>query len=129
MTDPIVLVDSSRILNGQLDTVRDAIGELVAFVEANESQVIAYHMYVSDDGASMTVIQVHPDSASLEYHMRIAAPIFAKFKDLIALSSMDVYGKPSQELLQQLRRKAELLGPAPLAVHDLQAGLSRFGGV
>ena len=43
------------------------------------------------------------------------------------LRTIDIYGSPSERVMDQLRRKAELLGTATLTVHDRQAGFARFG--
>jgi hypothetical protein len=40
---------------------------------------------------------------------------------------MDVYGKPSDPLLEALRRKVQLLGNATAVVHEPEAGFARFG--
>ena len=58
--------------------------------------------------------------------MEIAGPVFARFADLLTLRTVDIYGSPSDKVLDQLRRKAELLGTATVTVHDLQAGFARF---
>jgi len=100
---------------------------LVEFVDANEARPLAYEVFFSDDGARMTVLQIHPDSASMEFHMRVAGAEFAKVKDLLTLTAVDIYGTPSETLLDQMRQKAQLLGGAPLAVHDLHAGFTRLG--
>jgi quinol monooxygenase YgiN len=126
MPGPIVFVDSSEIHEGKLEELRAAVAELAAFVEANEPDPVSYQVYFSDDGRRMTVVQVHPDAASMERHMEVAAPIFARFADLLTLRTVDVYGSPSEAVLDRLRRKAELLGTATVAVHDLQAGFARF---
>ena len=126
MADPIVFVDTSHIHEGRLEELRAAVGELAGFVEANEADPISYQVYFSDDGRRMTVVQIHPDSASMERHMEIAGPVFARFADLLTLRTVDIYGSPSNEVLDQLRRKAELLGTATVAVHDLQAGFARL---
>jgi hypothetical protein len=39
---------------------------------------------------------------------------------------LDVYGKPSEELLVLLRRKVQMLGDATVIVHELQAGFARI---
>jgi len=126
MPQPLVLVDSSTIRVGKLAEVETAIAELVTFVETNEPRPLAYGMYFDEARTRMTVVQVHPDSASVELHMTIAAPVFARFAGLIDMTSMDVYGTPSPALLEQLRRKAQRLGNASVAVHDLHAGFARF---
>jgi hypothetical protein len=54
----------------------------------------------------------------------LAGPAFAGFAELITLSTLDVYGKPSEELLELLRRKVQMLGDATVTV--LQAGFARI---
>jgi quinol monooxygenase YgiN len=77
MSDPIVFVDTSEIREGRLEELRRAVAELAEFVETNEADPISYQVFFSDDGRLMTVLQVHPDSASMERHMEVAGPVFA----------------------------------------------------
>ncbi len=127
MGEPLIVLDTSEIREGKREELERGIAELAAFVETNEPDPISYEIFFGDDGRVMTVLQVHPDSASMERHMEIAGPVFAKFADLVALRTVDVYGAPSEKVLELLRGKAELLGSAAVAVHDLQAGFARFG--
>ncbi|HET7716012.1 MAG TPA: hypothetical protein VFK86_10335 [Bauldia sp.] len=75
----------------------------------------------------MTVVQLQPDSASLEFHMEAGKPAFARFKDLIRLTSMEVYGEPTDTLRRKLIDKARMLGGSEEIVtfHAWQAGFSR----
>ena len=127
MSEPIIAIDSSEVRAGNLEKLRRAIGDLARFVEENEPRPIAYNLYLSQDGTRMTVVQVHPDSASMEDHMRLAGPAFRQFVELISLKTTEVYGRPSDELADMLRRKAGMLGTASLAVHDRSAGFFRLG--
>ena len=99
---------------------------MVEFVEANEAEPIAYSIYIDESGSRMTVVQIHPSSESMELHMRLAAPIFQTFTELVVLSRIDFYGTPSDALLEQMRQKAELLGNARVVVNELHAGFARF---
>jgi len=126
MSEPIVSIDRSEIREGKLNDLKVAVAELVAFVESNEQRPILYEIFFDETGTLMTVVQVHPDSESMEYHMTVAVPAFAGFAELVTLSTLDVYGEPSEALLEQLRRKVQMLGPATVVVHDLQAGFARF---
>jgi quinol monooxygenase YgiN len=126
MSEPLISLDTSLIHDGRLDELKEAVTELVEFVRSNEPRPIAYEIYFDEAGSRMTVVQVHPDSASMEYHMTVAGPAFAGFAELITLSTLDVYGKPSEELLELLRRKVQMLGDATVVVHDLQAGFARI---
>lgn len=77
----------------------------------------------------MTVVAVHPDSASLEFHMKVAGPAFRKFTEFINLLAIEVYGLLSDTLLEQLRQKSRMLGSGTVLVHKLYAGFARFGPV
>ena len=127
MSGVIVYMDTSEVREGALEELKTAIKGLVDFVEANEPQLIAYNIFLSDDGTRMTVVHMHPDSASLEYHMEVAGPVFRRFVELITLSSIDIYGRPSEKVLRQLHEKVRLLGRGTVEVHGLHAGFTRFG--
>jgi hypothetical protein len=115
-----------RCGRGPWRSSRFAIAELADFVEANEPQLISYNVYFSDDGSRMTVLHVHPESASLDYHMDVAGPRFERFADLLTLSSISIYGEPSPKAVTQLREKVQLLGSKDLIVQAPHAGFSRF---
>jgi quinol monooxygenase YgiN len=127
MFEPILYVDTSEIREGKLAELKSAIKDLVEFVDANEPQAIAYNVYFNQDGTRMTVVQIHPDSASLEFHMKVAGPAFPRFTELVKLSTIEIYGRPSDSLLEQLRQKARMLGNGTVVVHELHGGFARFG--
>jgi hypothetical protein len=124
MSEPIVYIDTSEIREGKLEELKKAMNELVKFVETNEPQLIAYNVYLN--GTQMTVVHVHSDSASLEFHMSVAGPLFPKFGAFIKLLRIDVFGKPSDHVVEQLRVKAQTLGSGTLLVHEFHAGFTRF---
>jgi hypothetical protein len=128
MSNAIVYVDTAEVREGPLEELKTAIKELVDFVDANVPRLIGYNVYLSDDGARMTVVHVHPDSASLEYLMEVAGPVFRQFVELVTLSSIHVYGEPSEKVLKQLHEKARLLGRGAVVVEvdALHAGFTRF---
>jgi hypothetical protein len=119
-------VDTSEIREGKLEDLRGAVAELAEFVEANEAGTISSQVFFSDRDRQMTVLQIHPDSASMERHMEVAGPVFAKFADLLVLRTIDIYGSPSERVIEQLRPKPQLLGTASVAVDERQAGFARF---
>ncbi len=127
MSEPIFYIDSSEILEGKLEKLKAAMNELVQFVEANEPQLISYNFFLSEDDTRMTVVAIHPDSASMEFHMEVAGPAFRKFTEFIKLSKIEVYGKVSDKVLDQLRQKAQMLGSGTVVVHKLHAGIARLG--
>jgi hypothetical protein len=126
MSDAIVYVDISEVREEALDELKAGLKDLVDFIEANEPRLIAYNVYFSADGTRMTVVNVHPDSASLEYHMELAGPLFRRFVELVTLSSIHIYGEPSEKAWKQAHEKARLLGGGAVEVEALHAGFTRL---
>ncbi len=124
---PIIYIDRSEIREGKLKELKTAMKELVELVEANEPRLIAYNVYFTEDGTRMTVLHVHPDPASLEFHMKVAGTAFPRFREFVKLLTIDVYGKPDDDLLEQMQKKALMLGNGTVVVHELHAGFARFG--
>jgi hypothetical protein len=127
MSGPLFYIDTSNVREGALAELKDAIGDLVEFVEANGPQLVAYNVYLSDDGSQMTVVVVHPDSASLERHLDVGGPVFRRFVDLLTLSSIRIYGAPTEKALRRVHAKARMLGCNDVVVQSLYSGFSRFG--
>jgi hypothetical protein len=126
MSHPLISIDTSDVREGALEELKGAIGELTDFVESHEPQIASYAVYFSQDGSQMTVIHVHPDSASLDFHMDVAGPRFGRFAHLLTLSSIRIFGEPSATAIKQLEDKVQLLGTGGVAVHPLHAGFGRF---
>ena len=70
----------------------------------------------------MTVVAVHPDSASLELHLQIGRAEFRKLAEMITLRQIEVYGSLSDKALTMLQEKATMLGGSGVTVHERFAG-------
>lgn len=123
----IVYVDTSEIRQGKLDEAKVAMTDLAQFVEENEPQLVSYEFYLDEGENSMTVVAVHPDSASMEFHMEVAGERFKPFADLITLRSIDVFGEPSSRVVELLEEKARMLGAGTVRVHHRHAGFDTTG--
>jgi len=123
----IVYIDSSKIHEGKEQELEAAMSRLAEFVKANEPQLLSYAIYLNEGATRMTVIAVHPDSASMEFHMRVAGAEFRKLRDLITLTRIEVYGEVSERALEQLHQKAQMLGGGSVTVSHPSAGFARFG--
>jgi len=125
MSAPLIFVDVSEIVPGKLDDVKAGFEELADFVEGNEPRAISYTVFFDANETVVTVVQVHPDSASMELHMKVGAGLFRKFAGLLTMRTMAIYGEPSTELLDAMRAKAAMLGASGVDVHRLHAGFTR----
>jgi hypothetical protein len=125
MPPPIVYVDTSVIREGKQHELEVAMTDLAGFVEANMPRVISYGFFLDENRMQMTVVALHPDSESLQFHIDTGAAEFRKFADLIDLSKIEIYGVVSDGVLERLDRKARMLGSGTVAVHELYAGFAR----
>ncbi len=123
MSENLIIVGDSRIREGTFEELKVAMAELAELVKAKEPRIIAYNVYLNENVMQLTVLQVHPDSASAEFHMKVTGSAFPK--ELINLSLIDIYGTPSQSLLDKLRL-SETTGSVGVFVHELSSGFSRF---
>lgn len=122
-SEPIVYIDHSDIQEGSLGELKAGVRRLVDFIDAREPQLITYGFYVDEAASKMTVVAVHPDSASLELHMEIGSSEFGKLAHLVTLTGIECYGRPSERALEQLRKKAATLGGV-----DAVVSIGRFAG-
>jgi hypothetical protein len=120
---PIVYIDHSQIREDSVDELKVGLRRLVDFIDAREPQLISYGFYIDEDAGSMTVVAVHPDSASLERHLDIGGAEFRKLAHLLTLTGIECYGRPSERALEQLRLKADALGDGGAIV-----SVERFAG-
>jgi hypothetical protein len=130
MPGPIVYIDRSTIQSPDVDGLRAAVRDLVGFVRDREPQLLQYGFVIDEAARTMHVVAVHPDAASLEVHLGIGGPEFAKVGAYIDLERIEVFGVPGRAVLEQLRQKAARLGTkATVSVHELAAGFDRLSTV
>jgi hypothetical protein len=108
MSSPFIFIATNRLKAGKLDRERERVPQLVEFIEANEPRLIAFNEYVNEAGDEVTVVQVHPDAASMEAHMEIvrerAQAAYAE--TLEATVRIQVFGQPTEAILETLRQQA-----------------------
>jgi hypothetical protein len=126
MPEPVIYVDTSEVHDGALGDLKEAVRELVDFIETNEPQILSYSVYLSEDGRRMTVTHVHSDAESFDRHMEVGGPAFRPFADLLTQRSIRVYGRPSEEAVRRLHEKAQMLGCEDVVVESADAGFSRL---
>jgi hypothetical protein len=128
MSAPFIFIATNQLRAGKLAAERERAIELSAFIESSEPQLLAFNEYASEDGAEVSVVQVHPDAASMEFHMQTVAERAARAyaETLEATTSIQVYGEPSPAVLEMLRRQAGAGVPMTIRRQHL-AGFTRQG--
>jgi hypothetical protein len=121
MSGPFIFIATNRLKQGKLEDERKRVPELCDFIEANEPRLIAFNEYASEDGTEVSVVQIHPDAESMEFHMDLVAERAARAyaETLEATTSIHVYGAPSDGVLEMLSRQAGAGVPLTVKRHRL----------
>jgi hypothetical protein len=95
-------------------------------VQTNEPQLIAFHQFLNEDGTELTNIQVHPDTASMDFHIQVLREnwddSFRKYSQLLEGNiSMEYYGTPPASALEMAIKTGRGLDLNPLHI----AGFTR----
>ena len=108
MPAPFIFIATNRLKPGAYEAERHRVPGLVDFIEAGEPRVLAFNEYINADRTEVTVVQVHPDAASMEFHIGMigerAANAYAETLD--ATTQIQVFGTPSDSLVETLRMQA-----------------------
>ncbi len=88
--------------------------------------MIAFNEYANEEGTEVGIVQVHPDAESMELHMKVVADRAARAyaETLEVTTSIQVYGTPSDAVLEMLGRQAGAGVPLTVKRHHL-AGFTR----
>jgi hypothetical protein len=116
MSEHLVFVGTYAIQEGTFDAFDAAYKEMGDFVEANEPRLISWHTYVNAERTEAATIMVHPDSESLEYHLQVAGSWVKKGVQMVQTKRIELYGKTSDRLLEQLQRISDMSGSWPVIV-------------
>ncbi len=92
MSAPFIYVGTYEVVGGRLDDARKSLAEHAEFVEANEPRLISFNFYLDTESNTVTIVQVHPDSASMDFHMQLVA-------EHIASALGDYLGAPVSTLV------------------------------
>jgi len=128
MSRPFIFIATNRLKPGAYEAERQRVPGLVEFIGAVEPRLLAFNEYINAERTEVTVVQVHPDATSMEFHMGVvgerAAQAYAETLD--ATTQIQVFGTPSDAVVETLRAQAG--AGVPLSVHpEHLGGFTRIG--
>jgi hypothetical protein len=128
MAGPFIFIATNRLKPGAYEAERRRVQGLTDFIQAGEPRLLAFNEYINADRTEVTVVQIHPDPASMEFHMGLvrerAADAYAQTLD--ATTQIQVFGTPSAAVVDMLRVQAG--AGVPLTVHaEHLGGFTRIG--
>src|SRR4051794_818515 len=121
MSGPFIFIATNRLKEGKLEDERRRVPGLCDFIEENEPRLLGFNEYANEEGTEVGVVQMHPDAESMEFHMGVVQERAerAYAETLEATTSIQVYGTPSDAILELLRQSAGAGVPLTVKRHHL----------
>ena len=107
MTSPFIYLTAHRVDPDRRPELDALLAEYTALLSTNELDLLAHGSYYNEAGTELTLVQVHRDAASAEWHMQVAGPLIAQGVAIAETVRVEVYGEPGPAMAQALRANAE----------------------
>jgi quinol monooxygenase YgiN len=126
MSGPFIWVGTYKVKPGKVAEAKQRIQELTDLVEANEPRLIAFNFYLDEENERVSCVQVHPDSASMAFHLEVIADHLSTAGEwLEKAEATEAYGTPPDGLIENERRWIDPRSLRLLPNHE--AGFTRAG--
>jgi len=127
MDQPILFVSHWRVKPGRLERLRELCEEVAARFRKEKPRTLSWLAYLDDAGTSISFVHVWADAEAMDLHIEAAAAGRSASADLIEPRGWEIYGAPSGEALEQMRRTAEAAGvPLKLEPQLVAGGFLRL---
>lgn len=107
MSEPLIYISTWRIKEGKLEDYKRFTKEFLEIIKAKEPQLIAFHLFLNEDGTEVTSVQIHPDAASMDFHLQMVEQVlgeemfeWVERTDFVEPKQIEIYGTPSAGLLE-----------------------------
>jgi hypothetical protein len=106
MSGPFIFVSTYKVKEGQLEAYKSWTLGLVQYVEANEPRLVAFNLFVNDEGTEVAGIQIHPDAESMQRHMDVVREYietaYGEFLEAPTMLLACGEGDDARQMIQQL---------------------------
>lgn len=106
MPTPIVFISNQRIKEGKLDEYEQYYRQVAEMTEANKPGTVAHLAYANEGGTAVSIVHIFPDAEAMEVHMRGVGELANKAYEYMEIVSFDIYGKPSDAVLEAMMKIA-----------------------
>ena len=128
MSGPLVFISHNTVKDGKLEGFREAFGEIAAALNAEKPGTVVFLAFADEDGSRVSVVHVFSDASAMGRHLQGVQERMAKAVGFIETTGYEIFGTPSEPVLEAMRGFADAEG-VPLRVqHDYVGGYLRPGG-
>lgn len=127
MSEPFIFIATHRIKKGKLEGFRKYVRQLVEIVEAKHPRVLAFNIYINEEGTEVSNVQVHPDADSMVFHMKVLREYIGDAYEFIDPDRFEFLGTPNDQVLDLAKQMAGSGVPLSVKSHHL-GGFTRLQG-
>ena len=118
----MVYISHFRIKPESIDDWWKMVNEVVPELETNKPRTAFQHFYVDEEGTSVSIVHVFPDSEAMDQHMEGASSRSQSAMEYLEPLGFELYGEPTESFLAAMGEATSLLEVKP--TH--KAGFDRF---
>ncbi|HSH01692.1 MAG TPA: antibiotic biosynthesis monooxygenase [Anaerolineae bacterium] len=97
MNDNIFWLFEVEIKDGQYDSFKSLMEEMVAATQANEPGALNYEWYISEDKTKCSIYERYADSGAVLAHLGNFGKNYAgRFMSMVKVRNFTVYGDPNE---------------------------------
>ena len=127
MSEPIVFISRFRIKEGKEDDIRRQFEERAGAIEAEKPQTLVFLSYVDRDRRAVTFVHAFGDAGAMDLHFEGAEERARAAYKLLEPDGWEIYGRPSEQALESMRRSADSFGVNLRVQPEYVAGFLRSG--
>ena len=102
----LLFCNTMRITQGHLEGFKDTVREAVEFAEQHGPQLMV-QTFIDEQQMLAYSFQLYRDSESVLVHWQLSDPYISKVMEHCTVEKFDVYGQPSEEVMEGLNRSGE----------------------
>jgi hypothetical protein len=126
MSEPFIFIATHRLKAGKREAYQEHVEDFVRFIDRQEPQLSLFTFFLDEDAEHVSVVQVHPNAASMGLHMQVArehiGDAYTEYLDETV--SIQVFGEPTDDVLAVMRHLAG--DGTPVSIHRPIAGFDRL---
>ena len=109
MSQPFIFVTTFKVREGKAGDFEAYAQEVVDFVESKEPRLIAFNLYLNDDGTEGAIVHVHPDGDSMEFHMGVIRDHMQRSGEFIESDiTVQLFGPLADSTLETISRFSDV---------------------
>lgn len=100
---PVLFCNTMQITGGHLESFKHAVQRAVEFVEEHGPQLMV-EVFIDEQRLVAYSFQLYRDSESILIHWKMSDPHIREVMEHCTVQRLDVYGRPNEAVMEQLRR-------------------------